>query len=102
MANRSEQDVTVAVMRFIIFATPLPAAHAPSSTARHTALLSAVSESRETPRSSQTITAVTLGTKSYVRSGSNGVDIEVSRHYALSVLNFQNIAVSTDDWMVYF
>ena len=32
-----------------------------------------------------------------VRAGSNGIDIEVSRRHPVSVSNFQNIAVSTDD-----
>ena len=36
------------------------------------------------------------------RDGSNGVDIEVSRHHTVSVSNFQSIEVSTDDWMVHF
>ena len=36
------------------------------------------------------------------RAGSNGIDIEVSRHHAVSVSNFQSIKVSTDDCMVPF
>ena len=33
----------------------------------------------------------------YSRTGSNGIDIEVSRHHAVSVSNFKSIKVSTDD-----
>ena len=36
----------------------------------------------------------------YARAGSNGIDIEVSRHRTISVSNFQSIKVSTDDGMV--
>ena len=31
------------------------------------------------------------------RAGSNGIDIEVSRHHTVSVSNFKSIEVSTDD-----
>ena len=30
------------------------------------------------------------------RTGSNGIDIEVSKHHTVSVWNFQSIEVSTD------
>ena len=36
------------------------------------------------------------------RAGSNGIDIEVSRHHTVSVSNFQNIEASTDNRMVHF
>ena len=39
---------------------------------------------------------------SAVRTGSNYIDIEVSRHHAVSVSNFQNIKVLTNDRMVNF
>ena len=35
-------------------------------------------------------------------SGSNGIDIELSRHHTVSVSNFQSIEVLTDDWMINF
>ena len=34
------------------------------------------------------------------RAGSNGIDIEVSRHHLVSASSFQGIEVSTDDRMV--
>ena len=36
------------------------------------------------------------------RAGSNGIDIEVSRHHTVSVSNFQNIEASTENRMVNF